>query len=47
METNKTRQDEILSAMGLKRHMVWQAPQFSVYDSSKFKSCISIKYCGP
>ncbi len=46
METSKTKQDVILSVIGLKRHMVWQEPHFSVYDSSKFIRYVPSDYIG-
>lgn len=44
MKVSKTKQDKILSVIGLKRHMVWPAPTYVVYDESKFKSYVSSEY---
>ena len=38
------KQDQVLTAIGLKRLMIWEAPLFSVYDPSKFKNYVTRKY---
>ena len=44
MEDHELKEDKILSAIGLKRLMVWQAPTYSIYDESKFKNYVSPEY---
>jgi hypothetical protein len=44
MEDSEIKHDKILSTIGLKRLMVWQAPTYSIYDENKFKSYITPEY---
>ena len=44
MKDNEIKQDKILSAIGLKRLMVWQAPTYSIYDKNKFKNYVTQEY---
>ncbi len=46
METSKTKYNEILSIIGLKRHMVSQAPNFYAYDSRQFRQYVPNDYRG-
>lgn len=41
---NESQQDKILSVIGLKRHMVWPAPDYVVYDESKFLNYVASEY---
>jgi len=38
------KQDQILSTIGLKRLMIWQSPNASVYDQSNFKNYVTSQY---
>src|SRR5687768_16527649 len=44
MKADIIKQDEILAKIGLKRVMVWEPPNYSVYDESKFKSYVTSEY---
>ena len=44
MEDSIIKQDKILSAIGLKRLMVWEAPTYSIYDETKFKNYVTPEY---
>jgi hypothetical protein len=44
MEDSEIKQDKILSAIGLKRLMVWEAPTYSIYDETKFKNYVTPEY---
>jgi hypothetical protein len=44
MNAEFNKQDQILSAIGLKRLMVWQSSIDSVYDKSKFKNYVTPEY---
>ena len=44
MKADLNKQDKILSAIGLKRLMIWQPPIVSVYDKSKFKNYVTSEY---
>ncbi|MGV8944891.1 MAG: hypothetical protein ACOH1N_00550 [Lutibacter sp.] len=49
MKANLNKQDQILSTIGLKHLMIWEASGNSdtVYDKSKFKSYITPDYRSP
>ena len=44
MQDSEIKQDKILSAIGLKRLMVWEAPTYSIYDETKFKNYVTPEY---
>lgn len=44
MKADLNKQDQILSAIGLKRLMVWQPHITSVYDESNFKNYVTSEY---
>ena len=44
MTSDINKQDQILSVVGLKRLMIWQAPLHSVYDLTKFKQYVTREY---
>jgi hypothetical protein len=44
MNEVETKQDDILSVIGLKRLMVWKSTINSIYDENKFKCYVSSEY---
>ena len=44
MNAEINKEDQILSAIELKRIMIWQSPFVSIYDESKFKNYVTSEY---
>ena len=47
MDNIEAKQDEILSSIGLKRHMVWREDGNSIYDKNRFRQYDTNEYRNP
>ncbi|MGZ8538554.1 MAG: hypothetical protein ACXWV9_09850, partial [Flavisolibacter sp.] len=44
MKKAQDKLDKVLSGIGLKRHMVWKAPSYNVYNRNLFTNYVSSEY---